>query len=109
MIWEVGSYCMAIGIAEVREKHMNIEEVRAQIRQLIIENIPIAGKLELQDEDQLLDNGILDSLGVLDVVTVIEEKYNISLTDDELVPENFQSIAHIATFVLNKISLQVDS
>ena len=85
---------------------MDLEKVRDRVRQLIIEKIPLAGKQKIGDGDLLLESGVLDSLGVLDVVNVIEENFQITLTDDELVPENFQTIGHIASFVANKVNLK---
>ena len=82
---------------------MDLENVSSQVRELILEKIPLAGKRGVQNGDHLLESGILDSLGVLDVVNEVEEKFQIILNDEELVPENFQTIVHIASFVNKKI------
>lgn len=50
----------------------------------------------------LLEAGILDSLGVLALVSFIEGRYGIGISDDELMPENFDSIEAIATFVMRR-------
>ncbi len=62
---------------------------------------PLARKLG--DEDMLLGNGVLDSLAVLDVVAFIEKEFRITVSDDELLPENFNSIASMAAFVRTKL------
>jgi acyl carrier protein len=53
------------------------------------------------DED-LLANGIIDSHGLMELVGFIEQRYRISVADEDLVPENFQSLQHIAAFVARK-------
>ncbi len=73
-----------------------------RIRKFIIEHIPKARQLEIQDDEQLLENGLLDSLGILDVVTYLEEEFGISVSDDELTPDNFQSIRTMFVYVQQK-------
>jgi len=79
--------------------HLNI-----QIRQFILEKFPAARKRQLEDSDSLLESGIVDSQGVLDLVGFIEQKLPIEVADEELVPENFQSIDKLVAFVRRKIS-----
>jgi acyl carrier protein len=79
------------------DNHLN-----AQIREFILEKFPLARKQRLKDTDALLETGILDSLGVLDLVTFIEQKFSVGMSDEELVPENFQTIERIAAFVAGK-------
>lgn len=77
--------------------HLNTE-----IRQFILEKFPLARRQKFTDSDALLESGILDSLGVLDLVTFLEQKFSIRVADDELVPENFQSIDTLSAFVQRK-------
>jgi len=79
--------------------HLNV-----QIREFILEKFPLARKQQLKDTDALLETGILDSLGVLDLVSYMEQKFSIVVADDELVPENFQSVATMAAYVQRKTS-----
>ena len=79
------------------DNHLN-----AQIREFILEKFPLARKQRLKDTDALLETGILDSLGVLDLVNFIEQKFSVGMSDEELVPENFQTIERIAAFVAGK-------
>jgi len=79
------------------ENHLN-----AQIREFILEKFPQARKQQFSDTDTLVETGILDSLGVLDLVSFIEQKFSVGMTDDELVPENFQTIERIAAFIARK-------
>ncbi len=54
---------------------------------------------EVGDDDSFLANGIIDSLGVMQLVTFIESEYGVGVADTDLVPENFDSIARVAAYV----------
>lgn len=54
------------------------------------------------NEDPLLKNGLIDSLGILEVVTFLENEFDITLTDEELLPENFESVRSLSKFVQQK-------
>jgi acyl carrier protein len=73
------------------------------IRTFVLSKFPLARKRELQDGDLLLESGILDSMGVLEIVHFIEQEFGILVVDDELVPENFQSIQQLTEFVNKKL------
>jgi acyl carrier protein len=75
-----------------------------QIRGFIIERFPLADKNNFGNKTDLLESGIIDSLGILDMVEFVEKKFGILLTDDELVPENFQTVEHLAEFLARKRS-----
>ena len=77
-------------------------QLREQIRGFILEKYPRARKDGLADRAPLLESGLIDSLGILDLVGFLEEKFAIQVTDDELVPENFQNIDQLAAFVSQK-------
>lgn len=72
---------------------------RDQIRQFIFEKFPLAKSRGLEDSSQLLEEGVLDSLGILELVDYLQSELSVSVEDDDLVPENFASIDAIATFV----------
>jgi len=76
--------------------------LHTQVRQFILEKFPLARKQQLKDSDALLESGILDSLGVLDLVAFIEKEFCISVADEELVPENFQTIDRLVAFIQGK-------
>ena len=76
--------------------------IEAQIRQFISDHFPSAHRAKLDNQDSLLENGIIDSLGVLDLVSFMEETFAITIMDEELLPENFQTIERLAKFVETK-------
>jgi len=78
---------------------MQDNTVRTHIKDFIWQHFPLARTRKIVDTDNLLEKGILDSLGILEVVMFIEHEFHIILNDDDLVSENFQSICSIAAFV----------
>lgn len=75
-----------------------------EIREFVVQTFPLAKKRQVKDSDALLESGMLDSQGVLEVVSFIEKEFSIVVDDDELVGENFQSIAQIAALVERKLN-----
>jgi acyl carrier protein len=79
------------------------ETIEAQLQQFIRRHFPVARQHHVGLHDSLLELGIVDSLGVLEIVTFIEKDLGVPLTDDELVPEHFTSIATIADLVAKRL------
>jgi len=69
-----------------------------RIRSFVVEKFPLARKRNIKDSDELLESGIMDSLGILDLVAFIESEFNITVSDEDLSPENFSSIENVARF-----------
>ena len=80
--------------------------MRETIRNFIHENFILDEGDHLKDEDSLLEKGIIDSTGVLELVAFIEEKYGIMVEDQELIPENLDSVRNIAEFIMRKTMAQ---
>jgi acyl carrier protein len=80
-----------------------MEAIKQLIKEFILENFLFgADGNSINYDDSFLEKGIVDSTGVLELVSFIEEKYGISVDDDELVPENLDSINNLARFVHEK-------
>jgi len=81
--------------------------VISQIRNYILEHFPLARKKAvINDDSLLLDNGIIDSLGFLDLICFLEKEFNIKVSDEDLLPENFETIKIIGAFVESKTNSQ---
>jgi acyl carrier protein len=80
----------------------DINGLRPSIQSFILENFPAAKKRGLSDDLPLLESGIVDSLGVLDVVGFLEQTFQIKIDDDELTPDNFANIRSLVAFVESK-------
>jgi acyl carrier protein len=76
---------------------------RDSIRQYIIDNFLFGDAAPLQsDTMSLLDNGIIDSVGVMELVAFLEQDHGLQIADEDLVPENLDSVDNLARFVLRK-------
>lgn len=80
-----------------------LDGVREEIRAFILERFPLARRNPPADSDPLLDSGLVDSLGVLELVQFVTEKYGVEVSDDDLHPENFDSIERLSAFVARKV------
>jgi acyl carrier protein len=78
--------------------------IRQQLREFIFENFLFGRERPLGDEDSLAKEGIVDSTGVLQLVSFLEETYNIAVEDEELTPENLDSIGSITAYLYRKES-----
>jgi len=80
-----------------------MQSIAQEIHQFIIDNF-LFGEADtcLSNDDSLLDQGIIDSMGVLELVTFLEDKYEIEIPDAELVPTNLDSINRLVQFVQRK-------
>ncbi len=56
----------------------------------------------LQPDDDLLNQGIVDSIGILQLVTYLEETFSIQIKDEEITPENFRSLSTLNNLVMQK-------
>ena len=79
---------------------MTIEQ---QIRDFIVEHF-LYGDSDnaLKDKESFLESGIIDSTGVLELVSFLEENFEIEVEDEELVPENLDSIDSVKAYILRK-------
>ncbi len=76
-----------------------------KIREFIFENFLFdAENSALKNEDSFLDQGIIDSTGVLELVEWLEDECGIEVDDDELIPENLDSVNNLAAFIEKKTS-----
>lgn len=73
---------------------MNTDRIRA----FIVEELGWRGE-QLTDDFPLLENGVIDSLGLFRVVAFLESEYGVKIPDDRLVPDNFATLARIASLV----------
>lgn len=76
--------------------------MRGNIRNLIERTFYVPESDALSDEDSLLNRGIIDSTGVLELIGLLEKEFGICVVDEDMVPENLDSIARIDLFVRKK-------
>jgi len=74
-----------------------------EVRSFVVDNFLFGDGTQLENSTSFLENGIIDSTGILEIVTFLEEKYGVAIEDDELVPENLDTLENIASFVERKV------
>ena len=78
-------------------------DIKILIRDFILNNFVFDGQTESLDENlSLYEKGIVDSTGVLELVDFLEEKFGIKIEDEELIPDNLDSIKKIFDFIQRK-------
>ena len=82
--------------------HLVGDTMKGNIRRLIEKTFYVPDGEALHDEDSLLNRGIIDSTGVLELISVLEKEFGISVVDADMVPENLDSIARIDVFIRRK-------
>jgi acyl carrier protein len=76
--------------------------IQERIEEFVLKTFPSTRKHGLKANEKWLEKGLLDSLGILDLVGFIEKEFAITLSDDELLPENFESLSAVSAFVNRK-------
>ena len=80
-----------------------MSETRDKVREFIVENFLFGSDEELTDEVSFLDEGIIDSTGILELVSFLEEDFGITVEDEELIPENLDSIKNVVAYLEGKM------
>ena len=84
------------------------DQIRKKVETFVIDNFVFdEDSTSLSATDSLLETGLLDSTGVLELVGYLEEEFGLSIDDDEIVPENLDSIQAITVFVAAKFGAKL--
>jgi len=81
---------------------MQMNDIGARIRSFIVAAFLFGDGSKLGDETSFLESSILDSTGMLELISFIEQEFAISIDPSELVPDNLDSIRNVAAFVERK-------
>ena len=77
--------------------------MKSEVRSFILDNFLFTtDQNAISDSESLIERGIIDSTGVLEVVSFVEEKYGVEVLDEEMIPENLDSVDSIVAFVTKK-------
>jgi acyl carrier protein len=79
-----------------------MSEIKQNVRQFVVSHFLFGQDPGLTDDASFLEQGFIDSTGVLELVAFIEKEYATKVSDDELVPDNLDSITSIAEFIERK-------
>ncbi len=84
-------------------REMTQSALKDQIRNFILENLAsVKGITSFQDDESLMDNGVIDSLGIFRLVSFLEEDLGVRVSDEEINPENLKSVDTIEQIVIAK-------
>ena len=78
-------------------------DFKGKVRSFIVDNFLFGDDDGLDDQISFLDSGIVDSMGILEIVNFINEEFQVTVADIELLPENLDSIDNIANYLSNKL------
>ena len=91
------------GLQEGVANSLHMNGVEARVRAWILDNFPLAKERGTGATDPLLDSGIIDSLGTLELVAFLEREFGLIVDDDDMVADHFETIASISAFVKTKL------
>ena len=78
-----------------------------ELRRLVIDTLLFGREgIPISDDDSFLEKGIIDSTSVLELVHLVETKYLIEIDDEDLIPENLDSINSLASFIERKLQAE---
>ncbi len=81
------------------------ETAALRIREYLARNFLFSDQgFEYEDEASFLEVGIIDSFGFMELLHWVEDEFGISVADDELIPDNFDSVRRLSSFILRKKS-----
>ncbi len=77
-------------------------QYETEIRKFIVDKFLLGDDTRLKPDDSMMGTGTMDSTGVLELISFLENTYHIKVNDDELLPENLDSISSICAFLRKK-------
>ena len=81
------------------------EDIRKKLRGFMVETFMVGDESEqLQDTESFMQNGVIDSTGVLELASFVEQEYKFTIEDDEMTPSNLDSIDNLTTFISRKLA-----
>ncbi len=78
-------------------------QIEHKIREFILKNLYFAEDNSIADEDSFLETGVVDSMGVMELVAFVQSEFGVEVAQHEIVVENFDSIGKLANFVRRKL------
>ena len=82
------------------------ESIAREIKDFVVSNFLFGQGGGLSEDQSFLENGVIDSTGILELVAFLEERFGISVADRELLPENLDSVQNASNFVSRKLQAQ---
>lgn len=83
---------------------MTHQEIIDLTRDFMKKRFPLFVRKKLSDKDSLLETGVVDSLGILEIVSFVESEFNPGLSDEDIVANNFNSVESISRLVSDRLA-----
>jgi acyl carrier protein len=77
-------------------------DIASEVRDFVITSFLFGKADRLTDDDSLLDNGVIDSTGVLELVSFVQDRFDIEIESDEIIPANLDSIHNLVEYIGRK-------
>lgn len=82
---------------------MDTTDIEREIRSFLVDNF-LFGRSEALHEDDSLLGGVIDSTGTIDLVVFLQDRFALIVEEEDVIPENFDSVKHVVAYVARKLS-----
>lgn len=79
-----------------------MQDVKQTVRKFLLDNFAMGGGVTIADDTSFMEEHVLDSTGFIELITFIEETFGIAVDDEDMLPENFDSLANIEAYLARK-------
>lgn len=79
-----------------------MQDIQQTLREFLVRDFLVAPDVDIAPDTSFTKRHLLDSTGFIELITFVEEHYGLAVSDEEMVPENFDSLANIEAFVRRK-------
>lgn len=84
-------------------------QIRAELTEFIVNNYLFGDIARMpRDDDSFVEQGIIDSTGILELIEFLESHFGVEVSESEMVPENLGSISNLTKFIMSKRALSLD-
>ena len=83
---------------------MNTEIVKSQVRQYVMDNFLMGAAAKIGDDESFMGSHVIDSVGVLELIAFLEERFRIKVEDHEMVPDNLDSLNGVGRYLARKLN-----
>lgn len=88
----------------MKNKKMTSDEIKENLRNFISTNfLPFSTLDSLEDGHSLMEQGIIDSTGILELIAFLEETFDIRVQDEEIIPDNLDTINYLSEYLARKM------
>jgi acyl carrier protein len=79
-------------------------DAKSALKEYLMEMIMDQGRSSIEPDEDLLTQGLIDSMGILQLVSFMEKKFNIKVPDEDIVPDNFRTLDSLTEYVTRRMS-----